>query len=128
MMHRPGVRSVLSACAAVGLGVVGSFALDDSVVVQPVTSDPSTVKLRVDTGSSMIGFSSMHVAGMRPGDSTAGVLTVENTGPTPLSYHVDATTQDSDGRGFGAALVVTVTGAESTLGSARATTCPGRRL
>ena len=128
-MQRAGIRSVLSACAAVGMGVVGAISLsDDPVVVEPMTHDPGTVELRVDTVDSTIGFSSMHVAGMRPGDTTAGVLTVANTGPVPLQYHVDAATSNGDDHGFGAALRVQVTGAATTVGNGRAMSCPGDRL
>ena len=128
-MHRPAVRFVLSAFTAVGLGVVGAFSLYDGAVdVEPVTHDPGTVELEVGTDQSMIGFSSLRVAGMRPGDTTAGVLTVENTGRLPLEYHVDATTTDGDDHGFGAALRVTVTGAAATAGSGRVASCQGERL
>lgn len=128
MSHRRAVRSVLSACAALGVGVVGAFSLHDgTAVVEPVTGELGKVNLRVDAGS-MLGFSSLRVAEMRPGDTTAGVLTVENTGTVPLRYHVDATTSDGEDVGFGAALRVKVTGADSTTDHGRMATCPGDRL
>ncbi len=47
---------------------------------------------------------------MVPGDSTAGVVTVQNNGTAPLKYWVDASPSNDDGKGLGAALTVKVTG------------------
>ena len=70
----------------------------------------------------------MNVTTMVPGDSTAGVVTVKNSGTAPLKYYVDASPSNADGKGLGAALVAKVTGDTADSGSGTAVTCAGTAI
>lgn len=96
--------------------------------VDPVTGTATigsgTVDLKVQNGDAVTTFTSMNISSMEPGDSTAGVLTVNNAGTAPLNYYVDASTTNADGKGLGASLTAKVTADASVSGG----TCAGSAL
>lgn len=111
---------------ALGLGVLGLLAIPgtraswtDAVPVDGAGFSTGTVDLKVESADSVSGFTSLNMAKMEPGDSVAAVLTVTNSGTSPVSYYVDATTT-----GIGSQLAAKVTTDSTTNGS----TCAGSAL
>ena len=130
MLDSRAVRALLSLGMVVGLGATGTYAYwTDVKTVSGTTITAGTIKLQVtDNYSNATAFTKMNVSTMVPGESTAGVLKVQNIGTAPLRYHVNATPSNNDGKGLGAALDVRVTGDAVVSTSGRNVTCPGSRL
>lgn len=123
------VRALLSLGMVVGLGATGTYAYwTDQVPVSGTTITAGTIDLKVNNQNAVTDFTSMNVNTMVPGDSTAGVVTVTNSGTAPLKYWVDASASNADGKGLGAALTVRITGDSAVSGSGRAVTCAGAAL
>lgn len=123
------VRIVLSLGVVVGLGATGTFAAwTDSVAVTGTSISSGSIDLKVNGLDTVTTFTSMNVSTMVPGNSTAGVVTVRNSGSAPLKYYVDAAASNGDGKGLGAALVAKVTGDGVTTGSSPTVTCAGTAL
>lgn len=137
---RPGTTVRGAVCSArlravLGLGVVlalatpGTYAhWTDEVQVGGTTITSGTLDLRVNGQDQVTGYTTLDIAPMVPGNSTAAVLTVRNTGTAPLKYTASTSTTNADSLSLGAALVVKVTGDPSTTGSTPATTCAGASL
>ena len=124
------VRALLSLGMVVGLGATGTYAYwTDTVNMAGTTITAGTIDLAVtDNYSNATSFTKMNVSTMVPGDSTAGVLKVQNSGTAPLRYYVNATPSNADNKGLGAALDVKVSGDAVVSGSGKTVTCPGSRL
>lgn len=121
-------RAVLSVFVVLVVAVPGTQAAwVDPAPVTGTTISAGTADLRVD-GSNAPAFTAMNVSTLEGGDSTAGVLTVSNAGDVPLSYHVDASATNADGKGLASQLVVKVTSNASTSGSSPSVTCAGTAL
>lgn len=121
--------------AALALGLLAPFtcagtlaAWTDSVTVTGSTFSAGRIDLKVNGGDSNVAFTTINLAAMVPGNTTAGVLTVSNAGTAPLKYTASAATTNADGKGLGALLVAKVTGDATTTGSAPAKTCAGAAL
>lgn len=130
MLDGRAVRALLSLGMVVSLGATGTYAYwTDTATVEGTTIKAGTIKLRVtDKVTTATSFTTMNVSTMVPGDSTAGVMRVENTGTAPLRYHVDALASNDDGKNLGGQLGVKVTGDEFTGGSGTKKTCAGSAL
>ena len=123
------VRALLSLGMVVSLGATGTYAYwTDSVEVTGTTITAGTIDLDVNNQDSVNSFTQMNISTMVPGNSVAGVVTVNNNGTAPVRYHVNAVPSNADGKGLGAALVVKVTGDSATGGSGTAKSCPGAAL
>lgn len=138
-IRRRGARAPSSrrerARALLGLGVLvvalpmGTLAAwTDSVTVTGATFSAGTMDLKVNNGDSAVDFSTLSLANMAPGYTTAGVLTVRNAGTVPLTYTVAGTVSNTDAKGLGAALVVKYTADGAVTGSGNARTCAGTAL
>lgn len=115
--------------ALLGLVAPGTYAhWTDEATVDGTTFTSGTLDLRVDDADSTTGYTALNLSLMVPGNSVAGVLTVKNSGNVPLKYTATTTASNADGKGLGAALVVTVTGASSVTGASPAQTCAGAPL
>lgn len=124
-----GLRAALGLGVVLGAGVVGTHAYwTDSVTVVGATFSTGTIDLKVNNLDANVDFSTINLAGMVPGNSTAGVLTVKNAGTAPLKYTATSTATNADGKGLAAALTVKVTGDATTTGAAPAKTCAGSAL
>lgn len=109
-----------------------------SVGVQQVTTDPIaelTVSSRaqhehveISTEDPVRSFHVLAAAPLTPGDTTAGLVTVTNTGDAPLGYYIDAAASNDDGKGLGRAFVVRVTSATAPTVDGRDTRCGGEPL
>lgn len=108
---------------ALGLGLLGLLAVPgtraswtDPAPVDGTRFSTATVDLKVESSDVVTDYSALNVSAMEPGDSTAAVLTVTNSGTAAVSYYVDATAT-----GIGSQLTAKVTTDTATSGS----TCPG---
>lgn len=130
MSYRRARRGLLVVCAGVAASAVGGSVLmaEATLPVDLVAESVAEVALEVDAGNATRAVTSLGVADMRPGDTTAGVLRVSNTGSVPLRYRVVSRFSNADGLGLGEALVVKVTGASATVDAGRLSRCPGKVL
>lgn len=111
------------------IGIPSAWAFwQRAVTINGVALDTGELRIQVNGANPFTGFTSLGFGSMVPGGSTAGVLTVTNTGTVPLSYYVDAAAGNADGLGLGAALVTTVTNAASVTGTAPSATCGGTTI
>lgn len=123
------LRIQLSLGMVVGVGATGTFAAwTDSATVSGTSISTGTIDLHANGGESDTGYTTMNITGMVPGNTTAGVVTVSNSGTAPLKYYVDASTSNGDGKGLGAALTAKVTADTATTGSVPSKTCAGTAL
>lgn len=126
--HRPRwvrLRAGLALGAVACLGVAGTFAYwTDTVPVSGTTITTGTLDLKVNGSDSLPSYTTLSIADMVPGNSTAAVLTVRNAGTIPLTYYATSTASTN----LGSALTTKVTGAASTDGSGNAKTCSGSTL
>lgn len=124
------IRAALSLGVLLGGGSLASYAYwSDEVTVAGTTFTAGSLDLVVngDTDDS-VTFTAMNIANMSPGASTAGVLTVANTGTVALKYTVATTASNTDGKNLAGALTLQVTGASTVTGTAPSATCAGTAL
>ena len=122
--------------ALLALGVVGvvfatgsTFAAwTDSATVDGTTFSSGTIDLKVQGQDAVTGYTNLNLTTMVPGNSVAGVLTLKNGGTAPLKYTAATTASNADGKNFGTALAVKVTGATTVTGTSPAATCGGTTL
>lgn len=123
------VRVLLSLGIFGVLAVPGTYASwADSAQVSGTTVATGTVDLEVENTDLLSGWTAMNSSTLEPGDSTAAVLTVTNTGTAPLRYFVDATSSNVDGKGLGAVLAAKVTTDATTTGASPSVRCAGTPL
>src|SRR3712207_1840131 len=125
-MDSGSLRILLSLGMVVGLGATGTFAAwTDSVAVTGTSISSGTIDLKVNNLDTVTTFTTMSATAMVPGNTTAGVLVVKNSGTAPLKYYVDATASNPT---LGSALVAKVTTDAATTGSSPSVTCAGGTL
>lgn len=123
------LRAALGLGVVLSAGVMGTHAYwTDSVSVQGATFSTGALDLQVNNLDAAVDFSTISLAGMVPGNTTAGVLTVKNAGTVPLKYTATSAATNADGKGLGAALAAKITGASSVTGSGASRTCGGSAL
>ncbi|MCW2787223.1 MAG: hypothetical protein JWP74_3740 [Marmoricola sp.] len=111
------------------VGVVGTHAYwTDAVTVVGASFSTGFIDLKVNNVDANVDLTSISLAAMVPGTTTAAVLTVKNAGTAPLKYTAASTATNADGKALAAALVVKVTGDAATTGSAPVKTCAGTAL
>lgn len=108
------------------LGISGTTQArwSDSGTITGTAIHTGRLDLTVDGQDAVGGYAALGVSDLVPGGSSAGVLTIGNAGDVPLDYAVSLTGSNADGKGLAAALVTTVTDADTTTGS----TCGGTPL
>lgn len=132
MRNSRALRGILSLGMVVGLGATGTYAYwTDQATITGTTITAGTIDLKASTdgGTTYVDnpsdFTTMNVQSMVPGDTTAGVITIKNTGTAPLKYWIDASGSNADTKGLAAALVAKVTLDTATSGNQPAVTCAG---
>ena len=86
-LRSPRLRALLGLGLVSVLGATGTFAAwTDNAVVTGTTFTSGTIDLRVDNQDSLPAYTSLNLATMVPGNSTAAVLTIKNNGTAPLKY------------------------------------------
>jgi predicted ribosomally synthesized peptide with SipW-like signal peptide len=118
--------------ALLGLGLLGCVGTTgtwahwtDQATVSGTSITAGTIDLRVNGSDTVTGFTTLNLATMVPGNSTAAVLTVANTGTAAVKYTVATTATNADGKGLAAALKVKLTADTGVTGSSPAQTCAG---
>lgn len=125
--HR--LRATLGLGVALSLGTLATQAAwTDAVTVTGATFSTGSVDLQVNGVDTAADFTTINLAGMVPGNSTAGVLTIRNNGTVPLAYTAASTATDPDGKNLAGGLVMKVTGDATTTGTTPARTCAGASL
>ncbi len=128
-LDRRSLRILLSLGMVVGIGATGTFAAwTDSVAITGTTISTGTIDLKVNNADTVTTFTTMNISTMVPGNSTAGVLTVSNSGTAPLKYFVHAVASNADGKGLGSALGAKVTADSVVTGASPSATCAGAAL
>lgn len=123
------VRAVLGLAVVLALATPGTYAhWTDEATVSGTTITSGTIDLRVNGQDAVTGYTSLDMAPMVPGNSTAAVLTLRNNGTAPVTYTAATSATNADGKSLGAALVVKVTGDTAAAGAAPATSCAGTAL
>lgn len=115
------VRLLLSLGAAVVVVTPGTQAAWTDQVTGRTTISTGSVDLKVQNSDAVTGYTSLNLTKMEPGDSSAGLLTINNAGTAPLNYYVDATVSNAV---LGSSLTAKVTLATTTDG----VTCTGSAL
>src|SRR5687768_9313824 len=122
------VRAVMAVAAIVpittGVAAVAGGTTDE-------TTRPSEVphmRVQISADDPVIDFTGVNVGLIVPGDTRAGLVTVENAGPVPVYYYIDATASNDDGKGLGGAFMVRVTGGMDTATTGRSSRCLGETL
>lgn len=112
-----------------GVGSVGTFAFwTDSVAVSGTTFTAGSIDLKVNNLDTVTGYTALNITNMVPGNTTAGVLTIKNSGTAPLKYKGSANASNADALGLGAALTIKVTGDNAVTGTSPTATCAGSAL
>lgn len=122
------IRAVLAIGGILGLGTVSTLAAwtDDATATATFSSGSIDLQLGGDQGKpDAYQFTSLSVTGMKPGDSTAATLPVQNKGSLPFTYKLTATATPVNT--LSGALTVTVT-TGSVTGSGNSEKCGGTNL
>ena len=118
------LRAALSLGVVLGVGSVSTFAFwSDTATVAGTTFTAGSIDLRVNNQDAVTGYTTLNIATMVPGNSTAGVLTIKNQGLSPLKYTASTAATNTDGKNLRGALTVKVTLDTSTTGSSPSATC-----
>jgi alternate signal-mediated exported protein len=116
------------------LGVAGALLLGGhstlafwtgSATVSGQTIHAGSIDLKVDGLDGGTSFTTLGLSNMKPGETTAAVYTVKNSGLSPLTYTVDSAATNGDLKNLRSVLVVKVTGASTVTGTGQARTCGG---
>ena len=80
------VRAALSLGVVLGLGVTGTYAYwTDGVTIAGTSLTAGSIDLKVNGSDTVTGYTSLNISAMVPGNSTAAVLTVSNSGAAGTS-------------------------------------------
>ena len=118
------LAAFVTALLVLGISGTTQARWSDSATITGTDLRTGRLDLTVNGQDAVSGYAALGVSNLVPGGSSAGVLTVGNAGNVPLDYAVSLTGTDADGKGLAAALVTTVTDADTTTG----TTCGGTPL
>lgn len=122
------IRALLAIGGVLGLGAVSTLAAwtDDASATATFSSGSIDLRLNGDQGKpDAYKLTALNVADMKPGESTAATLPVQNKGTLPFSYRV--TTTASTSNTFSGSLTVKIT-AGTVNGSGHSATCSGAAL
>jgi predicted ribosomally synthesized peptide with SipW-like signal peptide len=125
----PRVRAALALGVVLSAGTLGTRASwTDAVTVVGASFSTGTIDLKVNNADANADFTSIGLTGMVPGSTTAGVLTVKNSGTADLKFTATTASTNADGKNLAGALVVKVTADSAVTGSGLARTCAGTAL
>lgn len=118
------LAAFVTALLVLGISGTTQARWSDSGTITGTDLRTGRLDLTVDGQDAVSGYAALGASTLVPGGSTAGVLTIGNAGNVPLDYAVSVTGSNADGKGLAAALVTTVTDADTTTGA----TCGGTAL
>ncbi|MEO6470749.1 MAG: TasA family protein [Aeromicrobium sp.] len=119
------IRAILSLGVALGLGTAGTFAYwTDDVVISGTAFTAGTLDLQVNNADSY-ATTTLSMAAVVPGNTSAQVLTLKNNGTAPLKYTLTGglTGTDAGAYNTAGALKLTVTVGGTVSGSGSSATC-----
>ncbi|GAB3567324.1 TasA family protein [Spelaeicoccus albus] len=122
------IRALVAVCGVFGLGAVSTLAAwtDDATATATFSSGSIDLRLDGDQGNpDAYQLTSLSVDGMKPGDTTAALLPVQNKGTLPFGYRM--TVGASTSNAFSQALTIAVTSG-TVSGSGTAAECGGTAL
>jgi predicted ribosomally synthesized peptide with SipW-like signal peptide len=118
------IRALLCLGIALGLGAVGTFAFwTDDVVISATTFTAGTLDLQVNNADSY-ATTTLGMAAMVPGNTSAQILTIKNNGTAPLKYTLVGGLTGTDAAAYHAAgaLKLTIT-TGTVVGTGNSATC-----
>lgn len=130
------VRAALALGAAASVAVTGTMAAwTDTATIGGVTIATGNVNLQVAEGTgafaeNIADSTVLDISGLLPGQSTAGIVKVQNTGTGPLqtTFTSAATSTGGTGGTLHNSLTVKVTADTSVTGTGTARTCAGTAI
>lgn len=120
--------------ALLGLGLVGVLATTgtfafwtDDVAITGTTFTAGTLDLQVNDTDTSVSTTTLGMAVMVPGSTSAEVLTLKNNGTAPLKWTMTGGLTGTDAGAFGTAgaLALTVSAGGTRSGSGNSATCSG---
>lgn len=121
------VRAFLALGVALGIGAVGTFAYwTDDVVISGTTFTAGTLDLQVNS-SDAYATTTLGMAAMVPGNTSAEVLTIKNNGTAALKYTLTGGLTGTDAALYNstASLTLTILAGGSKSGTGNSSTCTG---
>lgn len=131
---RTGLRGSARLRALLGLGLVGVLATTgtfafwtDDVAITGTTFTAGTLDLQVNDSDTSVSTTTLGMAVMVPGNTSAEVLTLKNNGTAPLKWTMTGGLTGTDAGAFGTAgsLALTVSAGGTRSGSGNSATCSG---
>jgi len=122
------VRALLCLGLLGGLGATSSLAYwTDDVTISGATFTAGTLDLEVDNADPFTGLTVLSMSDMVPGNTSAQVITIENSGTVPLKYTMAGGLTGTGASAYSSAgalqLTVVLNGTKS--GSGSTSTCTG---
>lgn len=121
-----GIALVAAVLLVGGRGTLAYFT--DSSKVTGTTITTGSIDLKVNGADNDDAFTSLGISGLLPGETTAAIIVVKNSGRSPLTYTVDSAATNTDGKNLASVLVVKVTGDSAVTGSGHARTCSSTKI
>lgn len=119
-------KALLSLGVVLGLGAVGTMAAWTDDASSTATFSTGSIDLQLTNEvDDDYSFTALNLADMAPGDSTAAVLPVQNTGTLPFTFTLAGAATNVDGKGLGAAMGLVVKTGATLSGTGRSKTCAG---
>jgi predicted ribosomally synthesized peptide with SipW-like signal peptide len=123
------IRAALGLGVVLAIGATGTFAhWTDATTVSGTTFGAASIDLKANNLDTVSGYAALSLSTMVPGNSVAGVLTIKNSGTTPLKYSALSTATNADTKNLRGSLIVKVTGAATVTGASPSMTCSGTAL
>jgi predicted ribosomally synthesized peptide with SipW-like signal peptide len=126
-LRSPRLRAVLGLGVVLTVGATGTFAFwTDDVTIAGTSFTAGTLDLQVNNANSYV-TTTLSMAAMVPGSSSAEVLTVKNNGTAPLKYTLTGGLAGTDAGLYNTAgsLKLTVVSGGTKAGTGSTSTCTG---
>lgn len=121
--------------AAVGLVLLGGVATTgtwaywtDEATVTGTSLTAGTIDLKVNTVDQVTGYAALNLGAMVPGNTSAAVLTIGNSGTAPVRFTGASTATNPDTKNLAGALQVKATADTAVTGSGSSATCAGTAI
>lgn len=111
------------------VGTSGTWAFwTDQATVTGTTFTAGTIDLRVDNQDTVTAYTPLNLGAMVPGNTSATVLTLKNSGTAQLRVSGTSSATNPDTKNLAAALQVKVTADTAVTGTGSAKTCAGTAI
>jgi predicted ribosomally synthesized peptide with SipW-like signal peptide len=126
-LRSPRLRALLGLGVLLGVGATGTFAYwTDEVTIAGTSFTAGNIDLKVNNANSY-ATTTLSMSAMVPGNTSAEVLIVNNSGTAPLKYALAGGLTGTDAAAYNtaAALKLTIVSGGTRLGTANTSTCTG---